>query len=176
LKPAAPAMRSASQHKAFLSIGSNMGDKLAHCRFAIASLGTLQGAAVSGLSPFYRTAPVDYTDQDWFINAAVRLATVLDPLALLRAIRGIENAAGRVRGPIRGGPRTLDIDLLFYDDAIIHLPELEVPHPRLHERRFVLQPVCDIEPEFIHPVRGCTVQSLLAQLDTEAQEVFPLDD
>jgi len=169
-------MRNAIRHKAFLSIGSNMGDKLTHCRFAIASLERLPGATVSGRSAFYRTAPVDYTNQDWFINAAVRLATVLEPLALLKAARTIENAAGRVRGPIRYGPRTLDIDLLFFDDAVIHLPELEVPHPRLHKRRFVLQPVCDIEPEFIHPVLGCTVRSLLDQLGTEAQEVFPLDD
>lgn len=169
-------MRNVSWHKAFFSIGSNLGDKLGHCRYGIASLAALKDVRLSGISPFYRTAPVDYADQDWFINAAVRIATALDPVSLLQAARSIEKAAGRVRGPIPFGPRTLDLDLLFFDDAIIRTPELEVPHPRLHKRRFVLQPVCDIEPEFIHPLLGCSVKALLEKLEIGAQEVFPLND
>jgi len=166
---------SAQGHTAFLSVGSNMGDALAHCRFGISRMAAQPEIAVTATSPFYRTAPVDFADQDWFVNAAFRIATRLEPHALLEVAQTVQAAAGQGTKAVRFGPRILDLDLIFYDQVVLKHAELELPHPRMHERRFVLQPICDIDPQFVHPKMGCTVQDLLQNLEDVQQEVVRID-
>jgi 2-amino-4-hydroxy-6-hydroxymethyldihydropteridine diphosphokinase len=160
-------------HTAVIAIGSNLGRKVENCRRAIAALEALPNSRVTDTSRFYRTAPVGYRDQDWFINAAVVLETALAPLALLRALQGIQRRAGRKRQTVRFGPRILDLDIIFYDDAVIDTPELTLPHPRMHERRFVLQPICDMNPAIFHPVLGECAKTLLDRIDDELQIIEP---
>jgi 2-amino-4-hydroxy-6-hydroxymethyldihydropteridine diphosphokinase len=100
------------------------------------------------------TQPVDYTEQDWFVNAALLIETPLSPKALLNTTQAIQNRFGRKKGGIRFGPRVLDLDIIFYDQLILHASHLTIPHPRMHKRRFVLQPICDIDPTVVHPVLG----------------------
>jgi 2-amino-4-hydroxy-6-hydroxymethyldihydropteridine diphosphokinase len=161
-------------HTAIISIGSNIGDKLVNCKRTISTLEGLEGVKGILCSPFYRTAPVDYLDQDWFVNAALQLEITLAPTELLAAIQLIQRQAGRLKDPIRFGPRIIDLDIIFYDTLIINSPELVIPHPRMHKRRFVLQPICDIDPAFVHPVFQKEIQTLLRQLPDETQRVEPL--
>ena len=148
-----------------------MGEKVGNCRSAIESLSRLEKTLVLETSPFYRTAPVDYLDQDWFVNAAVKLGTDLSPFRLLEELQEIQRSAGRVKDPIPYGPRIIDLDIIFYDDAVIETSELAVPHPRMHKRAFVLQPICDIDPQLVHPVIGRQVQDLLRELDDSSQAI-----
>ena len=164
------------RHTVFISVGANLGDKLANCRYGIQCLADLKAVGDCVTSPFYRTAPVDYLDQDWFVNGAIRVTTTLAPLALLDHIAVIQQQAGRDGDKIRFGPRRLDLDIIFYDAQVIKTPRLEIPHPRMHKRRFVLQPICDINPAFVHPVRGQSVQELLNQLDDDQQEIIRIND
>ena len=129
---------------------------------------------LSKASRFYRTSPVDYLDQDWFVNAAVKIETPLDPLDLLATLQAIQQQAGRTKGEIRFGPRVLDLDIIFYDQLVMKTPTLEIPHPRMHKRRFVLQPICDIDPDIVHPLLNISVKSLLNQIGDNEQEVFEL--
>jgi 2-amino-4-hydroxy-6-hydroxymethyldihydropteridine diphosphokinase len=160
-------------HKVFVSLGSNMGDKLANCRKAVAALNALEGTRVAAVSSFYKTEPVDYTAQDWFVNAVVQLDTDLAPQELLDRLKAIQRRAGRMQDAVRFGPRIIDLDILLYDDRVIRTAGLEVPHPRMHKRRFVLRPFCDIEPNTRHPILKATVKDLLEQLDDDAQGVEP---
>ena len=158
------------QHTAYIAFGSNLGDKLANCREAMAALGATDGIRLLARSAFYRTEPVDYLDQAWFVNAVARIETHLQPLDLLAALQTIETAAGRTRkGAVRFGPRTLDLDIVFYDDLVLDTPELVLPHPRMHKRRFVLKPMCDINPQVLHPVLQRNVQDLLDSLAESGQ-------
>jgi 2-amino-4-hydroxy-6-hydroxymethyldihydropteridine diphosphokinase len=163
-------------HHAYISVGSNLGDKLACCRRGIAQVAALPRTALAGQSPFYRSAPVDYFDQDWFVNAAIKVTTDLAPEQLLAALQAIQRRAGRTADAdkIRFGPRLLDLDIIFYDDLVMDLPALILPHPRMHKRHFVLQPLCDIDPNVLHPVLGQSVVALLAALDTTDQDIYPL--
>lgn len=163
----------AARHTAVIAIGSNLGRKLENCRNAIDSLERLPASRVVDTSPFYRTAPIGYEDQDWFVNAAVVLDTALAPFELLDALQEIERRAGRTRPSVRFGPRVLDLDIIFYDDAVIDTPMLTVPHPRMHERRFVLRPICDMDSAFVHPVLGQPVQTLLDRIQDENQAIEP---
>jgi 2-amino-4-hydroxy-6-hydroxymethyldihydropteridine diphosphokinase len=119
---------------------------------------------------------VDYAHQDWFVNAAVKIATALEPLDLLDELVAIQQRMGRKSDAIRFGPRVLDLDILIFEDRVIRTPRLEIPHPRMHKRAFVLQPICDINPAVIHPVLGQTVADLLSHLDDEDQRVIPLEN
>ncbi len=161
-------------HTAIISIGSNLGDKLDNCRRAIDALKALGHTTVVACSRFYKTAPVDYLEQDWFVNAAVKIATRLDAHALLDALKGIQQRAGRHGDAIRYGPRIIDLDIIFYDETVIETSDLSIPHPRLHKRRFVLQPICDIDPEIVHPILKKDVRILLERLDDDAQRVEPI--
>jgi len=158
-------------HTAYIGVGSNLGDKLQNCRRGVAELVDDEGSRLVDRSPIYRTEPVDYTDQDWFVNYAVKIATVLEPLALLDKLKSIEHHAGRRRDSVRFGPRVLDLDIILYDDIVMDLPPLVIPHPRMHKRRFVLRPVCDIDPHINHPVFHRTVQSLLEDLTETGQRI-----
>jgi len=169
-------MSSPTVHAAYLSVGSNIGDKAANCRRGIQALGAHPGVEVRCCSRLYRTAPVDYTDQDWFVNAAVRVATVLAPEALLDWLLEVERAAGRQRRGVRFGPRVLDLDIILFDDLVLGTERLTIPHPRMHNRRFVLQPICDMDPQLVHPVLKTPMDELLERLTDPHQEVWPLDD
>ena len=156
---------------AYISAGSNMGNKLENCKNGLESIADSGNSSIMAISGFYATEPVDYIDQDWFVNAVARIETALEPSALLEELRLIETRAGRVRDAIRFGPRTLDLDILLYDDIIIESPDLIIPHPRMHERRFVLKPICDIDGKTIHPVFEQDMESLLDLLDESAQRM-----
>ena len=159
-------------HAAYISVGSNLGDKLDNCLNGINALVTTGTNQLQGVSRFYRTSPVDYTDQDWFVNAVVKISTRLSPSDLLDELQAIQRGMGRKADTIRFGPRVIDLDILFYDDQVMHTPELEIPHPRMHKRAFVLQPICDINPSIVHPVLGKTAAVLLASIEDTDQRVM----
>jgi len=163
-----------SDHRVCLSVGSNLGEKLDNCLKGIDALAETGETRLLGASRFYRTSPVDYTDQDWFVNAAVVISTGLSPETLLAELIAIQQRMGRKSDAIRFGPRVLDLDILLYDNLILKSPQLIIPHPRMHKRAFVLQPICDIDPTIIHPVLGKTMGALLEALDDKDQRVFPL--
>ena len=141
-----------------IGLGANLGDARAALAAAVQSLAGLASTELSAVSPTYRSAPIDAAGPD-YLNAVVQLRTGLAPEVLLAALQRIEAAHGRER-PYRNAPRTLDLDLLLYGDELIDTPLLSVPHPRLHERAFVLLPLADVAPDAIVPGRGA-VQSLL---------------
>jgi 2-amino-4-hydroxy-6-hydroxymethyldihydropteridine diphosphokinase len=161
-------------HVAYVSVGSNLGGKLENCRRGIAALETTALIWITGLSRFYRTEPVDFTAQDWFVNCAVRVESGLGPFELLERLRAIQHEAGRPPDGVRFGPRVLDLDLLMCDRLVLNDPRLCLPHPRMHRRRFVLQPMCDIDPDLVHPLLGKTIRSLLLELGEHGQQVVEL--
>jgi 2-amino-4-hydroxy-6-hydroxymethyldihydropteridine diphosphokinase len=146
--------------RAYIGLGSNLGDPLTQLRAAVAELAALPRARLASCSAPYRSAPVGFTDQPDFVNAACRLDTALTPPELLAALLAIERRRGRVRERA-GGPRTLDLDLLLYDGLCLDRPGLRLPHPRMHERAFVLYPLHEIEPGLELPGHG-PVAALLA--------------
>ena len=145
----------------YLSLGSNMGDRAKNLRAAIAALGKT-GVQVVRTSSLYETEPVDYLDQAWFLNMAIEAETELGALELLRALRQIETQMGSKK-VIAKGPRLIDMDILLYADQVIDTPELQVPHPRMHLRRFVLEPLAEIAPNARHPVSGLSATAMLAR-------------
>jgi len=147
--------------RAAIALGANLGDRAATLSEAIRRIGAL--GRVVAVSSLYETEPVGYLDQPRFLNAALLLDTELEPEALLDGLQAIEQNLGRVR-TFRNAPRTLDLDLLFYGDRVIETARLTVPHPRLQERAFVLVPLGEIAPDFVHPGIGTTVRALLDQL------------
>ena len=152
---------------AYVGIGSNLGDRHRYVADAFAAMGALPHTQLVARSQIYETDPVGPPGQGTFLNAAAHLHTQLEPLDVLEHLRAIEVAADRVRGQ-KWGPRTLDLDLLLYDDRVIDLDELQVPHPMMHERWFVLKPLCDIGADAVHPRLGVTVAELLRELERGA--------
>ncbi len=150
---------------AAIALGSNLdsgfGDREANLREAVRRLGGL--GVVRAVSSFYDTEPVGPVAQPRFLNGAVLLETELDPLTLLRAMLGVERGMGRTR-VVEKGPRVIDLDLLLYGEQTIVSEELELPHPELQRRRFVLEPLAEIAPEMVHPVLGLTVGEMLGRL------------
>ncbi|MFZ5817103.1 MAG: 2-amino-4-hydroxy-6-hydroxymethyldihydropteridine diphosphokinase [Bacillota bacterium] len=132
--------------RAYLSLGANLGDRLGQLAEALRLLDRLPGARLAAVSGVYETAPQGKTDQPDFLNCAALLETELSPLALLEGIHGVERAMGRERRE-RWGPRTIDIDILLFGDQVISRPELEIPHPRMADRAFVLIPLLEVAPE-----------------------------
>jgi 2-amino-4-hydroxy-6-hydroxymethyldihydropteridine diphosphokinase len=159
------------QHTVYIGAGSNIGDKRFNCQNGIDMLVKSGDAVVTGRSRFYKTEPVDFAAQDWFVNCVVKIETALDPFVLLAELKSIERRVGRVDDTIRFGPRILDMDILLIDDLVINSPKLVVPHPRMHNRRFVLQPMCDIDATVMHPVLMKNMQGLLEMLDATKQRV-----
>jgi 2-amino-4-hydroxy-6-hydroxymethyldihydropteridine diphosphokinase len=144
----------------YLSLGSNIGDREANLRAAIAAL-PAGGVRVTRASSIYETQPVDYLPQGWFLNCVIEGETRLPPLELLRDLRGIEAAMGSKK-EFPKGPRLIDIDILLYGSVTIDTPELQIPHPRMALRRFVLVPLAEIAPQLRHPSWSTPVEQLLA--------------
>lgn len=161
------------KHRVHLGLGSNVGDGAAQIRRALELLAR-QGCRVLRISSMYRTEPVGLRDQPWFTNCVAEAETALSPRALLRTVKAIERFMGR-RPSAPGGPRPIDIDILFYEDQIVRLPRLRIPHPRLSERRFVLIPLKQLAPKFYHPVFHKTVLQLLRETEDKSK-VFRLKD
>ncbi len=149
----------------YLSLGSNLGDREAHLRNAIARLQT-RGCVIS-ISSLYETEPVEFTDQGWFLNCAVALETTETPEQLMATILNIEHEMGRQRTQ-KKGPRIIDIDILLFSDKIIESPQLTVPHPAMHQRRFVLEPLAEIAPEVRHPLLKKTIRELRRRITRRA--------
>ncbi len=144
----------------YLSLGSNLGDRAANLERAIEALPDV-GVKVLRSSSIYETEPVDFLAQPWFLNCVVEARTSLEPRPLLQELQAIERKLGSSK-LIPRGPRIIDLDVLFYDDEVIRENGLEIPHPRLAERRFVLVPLVEIAPELLHPVLNVTAATLLA--------------
>jgi 2-amino-4-hydroxy-6-hydroxymethyldihydropteridine diphosphokinase len=140
----------------FLGLGSNIGDRAAYLKEAI----KLIGLPIVAISSVYESEPVDYLNQPWFLNRILQCETTFHPLNLLQECQKVETELGRTR-EISKGPRTIDIDLLFYNEEIISTPDLTVPHPAIPQRRFVLIPMSEIAPDFVHPQLKLTIRELL---------------
>jgi 2-amino-4-hydroxy-6-hydroxymethyldihydropteridine diphosphokinase len=156
---------------AYLSLGSNIGDREAQLATAIESLQEL-GIRVVRRSSIYETEPQDFAGQPWFLNMVLEVETDYAPALLLSRIQQIEKQMGRQR-EIPKGPRTVDIDILFYGDAVIESAEMQIPHPRLTQRRFVLEPLAELAPDLRHPVLGKRIGELLPE--THAQRIRRVD-
>lgn len=154
--------RDIMSHTVYIALGSNIGDRAGHLHDSLNALGSYMD--VEETSHLYETLPMLVTDQPLFLNAVCKGSTTLSPLELLRACKQIEDALGRMK-TIRYGPRTIDLDILFYDDATINTADLTVPHIRIPERDFVLAPLLDLAPDLRHPQLGLTVQELWQQLN-----------
>ena len=157
------------EHIVYLALGSNMGNRLANLKAAINNV-TPQ-MTVKKKSSVYETPPWGFKEQDAFLNQVIKVKTSLAPEPLLRHLKRLEVALGRVPN-FQNGPRLIDIDILFFDNMIIETPPLIVPHPRLHERAFVLVPLAEIEPDFIHPILQKSVSKLLEDLDRSEIKLF----
>jgi 2-amino-4-hydroxy-6-hydroxymethyldihydropteridine diphosphokinase len=150
-------------HIAYIGIGSNIGDKAIHCERAITEILKVDQHKLLAKSSFFKTQPVGYTPQDWFINGVIKIETDLDPLGLLHALKAIESQLGRTE-TFRWGPRTIDLDILIFNDKKIETDELRIPHPLLHERQFVLVPLAEIDRDLLHPILKKTIGRLLEEI------------
>ncbi len=150
-------------YTAYIGIGSNAGDKVLNCETAISEILKIDRHRLLVRSSFFNTRPIGYTAQDWFVNSVIKIETDLEPIDLYRMLKTIEIRLGR-KETFRGGPRVIDLDLLLFDNRRIETEELQVPHPRLHERQFVLIPLAEIDQNLIHPVLKKTVGELLEEI------------
>ncbi len=141
----------------YLGLGSNIGDKEAHINAVLHLLS--EKYKIKKKSHLYNTEPVGYPNQEWFLNCVVEIETDVDPKHLLSSLQSMERTLGRVK-TVKNGPRIIDIDILFFGDLILKTKNLVIPHPLLHERLFVLQPMMDLNPDLIHPVLKKSIQQL----------------
>jgi len=155
--------------RVYLSLGSNVGDRLAHLRKAL-NLLTAEGVSVSQVSSFYKTEPVDVPSQPWFANCVAEAGTDLMPLQLLRRCQAVERALGRRPGVVKG-PRRIDIDILLYENVVVRTPNLIIPHQRLEARRFVLVPLQEVAGHARHPVTRRTVEEMLHDTPDHSQVI-----
>jgi len=151
------------QRRVFIAIGSNKDDREANCRKATALIGSSAGVELIAQSPLYETEPWGVREQAPFVNSVVEVSTDLTPAGLLAVLKTIELEMGRTPSP-RWHSREIDLDILFYGDEVVDVAGLKVPHPRLHERVFVLAPLADIAPDFIHPVLKKSVREMFLEL------------
>ena len=157
-----------------IAVGSNMGDRAATISEAITSLDAVDGIKLVSISTLHETEPVGGPSQGAFLNGALLIQTRLRPRPLLEQLHRVERDFGRIRpDAVRNGPRTLDLDLLLYGDEVLVEADIEVPHPRMHERSFVLDPLVEIGAELIHPVKALTIRQLHDSLRLSEAEVSP---
>jgi 2-amino-4-hydroxy-6-hydroxymethyldihydropteridine diphosphokinase len=157
---------------AYLSLGSNRGDRLQFLKQAIKEIEESDTISIKKISPVYETQPVGIESQDWFLNLVVEIQTSLDPISLLQYLLALEYRIGRKR-KLKWGPREIDVDILLYDDRIVKADQLEIPHPQMHRRGFVLVPLSEIAPEVYHPVLRKTAKELLETCeDNSAVELY----
>lgn len=147
----------------YISLGSNVGDREQQIAAAIQALGA-RGIRVARQSSIYSTEPVDVATQSWFLNCVLEIETDLMPRQLLRSFKEIESELGR-KHTVHRGPRVIDIDILLYGSSVVHAPELEIPHPRMTQRRFVLVPLAEIAPALRHPVENKSAEELLGETE-----------
>lgn len=162
------------EHTAYIGSGSNLGDRLRNTTDAIRLLDDHPQIQVVSLSHFYETEPLTLKGekQNWYLNCVLKVKTTLNAVRLFRVMQDIENLLGRVRQE-KWSPRTIDLDLLLFDDDIVRTKTLVIPHPHLHYRRFVLEPLAEIASELIHPIKGISIQDLLTHL-RDNKKVSPL--
>jgi 2-amino-4-hydroxy-6-hydroxymethyldihydropteridine diphosphokinase len=145
---------------AYIGIGSNIGDKISNCRCAIEKMGRLPGCKITACSSVFKTEPEGVSEQDWFMNCVLQLTTTLSPFQLIQALLSIEYAMGRRRRR-RWEARIIDLDILLFGQEVIRSRDLVIPHPLMHKRKFVLEPLAQLAPELIHPVLKVTIGHLL---------------
>jgi dihydroneopterin aldolase / 2-amino-4-hydroxy-6-hydroxymethyldihydropteridine diphosphokinase len=153
-------------YNVFIGIGSNIGNRYSNCKSSVDQIMSDHRAEFSALSSFYRTSPVSPVAQEEFLNCVLKIRWHGSPLELLALLNRIETMIGRVRD-VPQGPRTIDLDILLIDDLILETTELTVPHPRLHERKFTLVPILEIEPYAVHPLLGRPLKDFLEELGPE---------
>ncbi|ACH37636.1 2-amino-4-hydroxy-6-hydroxymethyldihydropteridine pyrophosphokinase [Citrifermentans bemidjiense Bem] len=161
------------EERAYIGLGSNLGDRELKLLMAVAELGKLPGTRVTGVSQFYETEPVGGVPQDNFYNAVARIETTLSPFLLLDELKRVETEVFQRKPSERWGARSMDLDILLYGELVLDSDRLTIPHPRLAERRFALQPLADLAPDLVYPVTGKTVSQLLAAL-TATEKVVKL--
>ncbi len=150
-------------HIVYIGIGSNVGNKAHQCEQAISEILKIDRHKLLAKSSFFKTQPMGYTSQDWFVNGVIKIETDLELPDFLRALKAIESKLGRTE-TFRWGPRTIDLDILFFDDREMKTEEVQIPHPHLHERQFVLIPLAELDRDLFHPVLKKTVGELLENL------------
>lgn len=159
------------QEVTYLGLGSNIGDKVAQCLRALEEISASDHNHLHAISSLYKTEPIGYQDQDWFINCVAEVSTTLQPRPFHTFLQGIEKHMGREK-TIPMGPRIIDLDILFYGNEVVDEADLIIPHPRLHERGFVLVPLAELSPDLLHPVLKKTVRDLLKQSDKKGVELY----
>jgi len=160
--------------RAFIGIGSNLGDRRKNCAEAVERLKEIEGCEFVACSRWYLTSPVGVEDQDWFVNGVACLGAEISARDLLGRLLSVEAAMGRVRTE-KWGPRVIDLDLLLYGADIVNEPDLEIPHPLMDRRRFVLAPLAEVDPDVIHPVLAKTASQMLWELEGQEQQVIPIE-
>ena len=155
----------------YLGFGSNLGDKEANCRCALEEIAAAPSNTIQTISSLYKTEPVGYREQDWFVNCVAAVKTTLAPYRLVHFLQTIEKQMGRTK-TFNMGPRLIDLDILFYGSLAMAETDLTIPHPRLHERGFVLAPLTEIAPDVVHPILHKTVKELFEAIGSDGVVVY----
>ena len=150
----------------YLGVGSNLGDKVSNCLRALERVSSSGQNYIEAVSSFYKTEPIGYREQDWFINCVAEVSTLLSPRALLQILQGIERRMGR-KQLFKWGPRVIDLDILLYGAEVVQEADVIIPHPYLHKRGFVLFPLAELAPDLLHPVLKKTIKELLKGIEEE---------
>jgi 2-amino-4-hydroxy-6-hydroxymethyldihydropteridine diphosphokinase len=159
------------QEAVYLGLGSNIGDKVANCLLALEEISASDRNHIHAVSSLYKTEPIGYQDQDWFINCVAEVSTTLPPRPVHAFLQGIEKRMGREK-TVPMGPRIIDLDILFYGNEIVDEADLTIPHPRLHERGFVLVPLAELAPDLLHPLLQTTVRDFLKKSGQKGVELY----